>query len=416
MAVTDFIAVRLLKANRESRFFSFIAILTVLGIVIGIAANIVVRSVINGFETELRNRFLAANAHILAYKYPSGIKNHDKWRAQVADEFGDEITGVSPFVHAESMARKDLLMHAILIKGISPKYRADVQDVTKIIRPLSALDILEQEVETVRAGGSIPEIPSIIVGVGLLSVMDAKVGDIIELIAPESDNPFGTFKKYKVVGVYDSGLQHYDNKIGALSVPAAQQLFSLKGRVTGLEIGLKDPDESKKFAKKMSQSYNLTIKEWQSFNKNIFDAIKNEKFLIGMIVFLVGVVASFNIFTALIVSVSQKQRDISILKALGASNQQILAIFVKQSVLLGTIGGVGGTGLAFGLGKLIEHYQFIDIPEVYLLASLPVAYDWRVYLVYFGLGIVLCAIFGMIPAWAATRVSPIEGLREAQAE
>jgi lipoprotein-releasing system permease protein len=416
MSVTNFIALRLLRASRDSRFFSFIAILTISGVIIGIAANIVVRSVINGFETELRNRFLAANAHILAYKYPSGITNYEEWCEQIQDLYKDSITGVSPFVHAESMARNQHMLHAILIKGIYPDLRSKVQDMEEFIRPKGALSILQQEIDLVKDGGRLPQVPAIILGAGLLSLLNAKVGETIELIAPESENPMGSFKKFRVVGIYDSGLQYYDVKIGAMSIPAAQDLFSSDDRVTGLEVGLKDPDNSKAFAEKMAQSHNLTIKEWQSFNKNIFDSIKTQKSLIGMIVFLVGIVASFNIFTALIVSVSQKQREISILKALGASNRQILAIFVKQSLLLGSLGGIGGLALAFVISKLIEVYQFIDIPEVYFLASLPVTYDPYVYLSFFTLGVILCGFFGLIPAWTATRTSPIDGLRQAQAE
>lgn len=411
MSVTTLIALRYLKASRESRYFSWIATLSVVGIAIGIAAMIVVLSVINGFETELRNRFLAANAHVLAYRFPAGLRDHDRWSQMIETDFAKQVKGVSPFVHSETMVRKDNMLHAMLVKGIDPVRREKVQNVGDVVRPKTALSELQKEIDGTMPEAEIRENPGIIIGVGLLTLLQAKIGDTVELISPTSDDPFGQFKKFRVVGVYDSGLQYYDNQIGIMSVSAAQELFRMGEIVTGIEIGLFDPNASVEIGNRMSDKYpSLSIKQWQSYNSNIFEAMENERVVIGLIVWLVALVAGFNILTTLFVSVNQKQRDISVLKALGASNAQILSLFLKQSLYVGIMGTGLGVILAFAIGNLLERYQFIKIPEVYLLATLPVEYDWRVYLVVSLGGLLICALAGIYPSWAATRVTPTEGL------
>src|SRR5690606_29435384 len=159
MGVTTFVARRYMQAGRGDRFFSWISILTIAGVTIGVAAMIVVWSVINGFENELRKRFLAANAHIMAYKFPHGMSNYEKWASDIEKDFGPRIRGVSPFIHHETMARKDSLMHAVLIRGIDPKLRDSVQSLAFITTPKEALGVLQQEIIDRDAGRRAPEIP-----------------------------------------------------------------------------------------------------------------------------------------------------------------------------------------------------------------------------------------------------------------
>jgi len=413
MNFSSFAALRFLRTHREHSSLSWITSLSIAGIAIGVATMIVVLSVINGFESELRNRFLAANAHVLMYRFPSGLKDVDHWEKNVKKFIGSELTGISPFIHAETMGRKEGLIHAVLVKGIDPVKRQSVQDLKNIIRPVTALDRLEDEMLLVGQGKSLPEIPSIILGIRLLEVMNAKVGDVVELIAPRSDNsedPLGEVQKFKVVGVYDSGLQHYDVKLAILSIPASQRLFGMGQIVTGIELGLKDPNKSQEIAKKLDEHYNLSVKEWQSYNHNIFEAMKTERILIAFMVALIAFVASFNILTTLFVSVTHKQREISLLKALGTPNRHVLRIFLKQGSFLGLFGGIIGIFLALILGYIIENYRIIDLPDIYLLAKLPVQYDWRVYAGVAGAGVLIASLAGLYPAWVATNVTPTQGL------
>ena len=374
----------------------------------------VVLSVINGFETQLRNRFLAANAHILAFNFPGGLDKPEIWAEKIQRDFGIHLTGISRFIHYETMARKDSMLHSTLIRGIEPRQRQLVQDLRPLVHPITALDELQTEMEVQQgsnAARSRSDKPSpIILGRGLMSVLDAKPGDIIQLVAPDADR-IGEMQSFRIAGVYDSGLKHYDNKLGIVSLTTAQIFFGMGQRVTGLEIGLKRPDRSTEIAAAMSEKYTIQIKEWQSFNRSLFEAMQIERAVIAALVFLVSGVASFNILTTLFISVTQKQRSISILKALGATNREILTLFLIQGAWVGIIGTVVGSALALGISKLLEKFQFIDLPDLYFLATLPIDYNWHTY-AWVGSGaLIVSVIAGIYPAWLASRVPPTFGIK-----
>ncbi len=400
---------RYLQAGPKSRFFSIIGLLSIFGVAIGVAAMIVVLSVINGFEKELRNRFLAANAHILAFQYPSGLENPEAWIRKIQRDFPKILTGMSPFVHNETMIKKDSLLHNVLIKGIDPERRERVQDATQVVRPAEALNILKAEMKLFSTTKNIPEVPGLILGRGLLSVLNAKVGDTVELVAPESQS-LGELRKFKIIGIYDSGLKHYDNKLGLMSLTTAQKFFQMKERVTGIEIGLKNPQESLAIADKMQSIYAISIKDWQSFNKPMFEAMQMERAVIGLIVALVAFVASFNILTTLFISVSQRQKSISILKALGASHSFIFNIFLIQSFVIGALGSLVGGILAFVLSYIIAHYKIVELPDLYHLSQLPISYNPTVYGLVCAGGLGICLLAGIYPAYVASRVTIVEGL------
>lgn len=410
MSVTSFLARRYMQAGRDNRFFSWISILTITGVAIGVAAMIVVWSVINGFETELRRRFLAANAHVMAYRFPHGLSNWPKWAENIESDFKKEVRGISPFIHYETMARRNSIMHAVLIRGVDPKLRDSVQSLDIITQPREALGILQDEITSAKSGRKPTEPPSVIIGSGLISLLDAKVGDLIELVEPEK-NDIGEMKKFKIVGIYDSGLKHYDNKLILMSLTTAQRFFQMDERVTGLEIGLYKPFDSPKIAQTMEEQYRISIREWQSFNRPLFDAMQMERVVILLITGLVAGVAGFNILTTIFVAVTQRQRDISILKALGASNRTVMTLFVKQSIMIGVFGSLIGVVLAIGISQVLERYQFVDLPDLYLLAKLPMSYDWWVYVTVCWVSILIAILAGLFPAWQASRVDPVEGFR-----
>ena len=397
-------------SSRENRFFSWITFLSLSGLAIGVTALIVVLSVINGFEVELRNRFLQANAHIMAYRYPAGMANPEKWMQMIEKDFKKEVRGTSPFIHYETMIKHGSIMQAALIRGISPVQREKVQSLKGLIDPPQALDQLQHEIDESAAGKPEPEVPGVILGAGLLGILNVKVGDVVQLIAP-SEARFSDIKSFEVIGVYNSGLKHYDNKLVAMSLSTAKSFFNMDDKVTGLEIGLYDADKSPEVARRMEEKFNLSFREWQSYNKPLFEAMEKERFVIALIVALVVLVAGFNILTTVFVSVSQRQRDISVLKALGARNTQILNIFLLQSLVIGFVGSIVGMMLAGVISYILDHYPFIDLPEPYFLKSLPVHYSAEVYLGVSACAILICLIAGLYPAFVASRVVPTEGIK-----
>lgn len=407
-------AVRFLKAGRRNRFFSWISTLSICGISIGVAALISVISVIEGFEDQLRERFLAANAHVLLYRFPAGLSNWEKWRDDIQKNFDSQLKGISPFVHFDTMARNGSLIHGMTIRGIDPAARESVQSLQNIVKPLSSLSLIDRHHQD----------SNIIIGKGLADQMGAKVGGTIELVWPKLPNvhdadmeeeaviPETRLKPFKIVGIYDSGLSHYDNKIGIMSIASAQNLFSMGSVVTGLELGLKKPDLSSQIVRELNSKYHyrLTVKDWKTYNNSLFEAIRTQKNIISLIVALVAFVAGFNILTTLFVSVTQREKEIALLKALGTRRSVILAIFLKQSALMGLIGGIMGSILAVCVGQMIENTSLGALPEIYLIQQLPVGYDPIIYLAVALSGCAIATLSGVYPAWAATRVSPCDGL------
>ena len=397
---TSLVSLRYLKISKRDLFFSWISLLSITGVSIGVAAMIVVLSVINGFEEELRNRFLAANAHILAYRFPSGIDNFDIWANRVTQDFPDEVRGVSPFVHYETMAKIQTTIHSIMIRGIVPQRRRQVQSLDGLIEPATALDTLQRKAQQA--------VPPIILGKGLLALLGGKVGDRVQLISPQQ---LSGHQLFEVIGVYNSGLKHYDNRVGIVYLTTAQQFFAMGNRVTGIEIGLHSPNNSPKIARQMENKYALSIKEWQSFNRPLFEAMKQERVVISIIVALVALVAMFNIFTTLFVAVSQKLRDIAILRSLGATTGHIYSIFIKQGCFIGLLGCFFGVSIALIASAILRRYQIVDLPDLYLLAELPIKFDIVVYLAVCCVTVVCCLIAGLYPARIATRTSPLAASR-----
>lgn len=409
MSFSRTIAFRYLQSSRENRFFSWITLLALLGLAIGVAALIVVLSVINGFEFELRNRFLQANAHIMAYRYPAGLENVERWTSTIHKDFPKDVKGVSPFINYETMIRHEGIMHGVLIRGIAPRERDNVQSIRDIVAPKGALDLIQAEIDNAKKGKPEPEIPGVILGSGLMGIMNVKVGDVIFLLAP-TESRFSDSKRFKIVGTFNSGLKSYDNKLVILSLSTAQSFFHMGKTVTGLEIGLNDADRSPEVAKKMERNYDLTFREWQSFNRPLFEAMERERNVIALIVAMVSMVAGFNILTTVFVSVSQRQRDISVFKALGARNRQIMGLFLIQSICIGVGGSVVGAILAAGISIFLRNYPLIDLPEPYFLKSLPVHPSPEVYLGVSLAAIAICLVAGLYPAFVASRVVPTEGI------
>ena len=405
---SSFIAKRYLSSSRKTRFFSWISALSTLGIGIGIAVMIVVISVFNGFETELRERFLAANAHILISHYPDGLEHHEALEEALFSNYRSKLTGVAPFVHLETIAKHDYISKGVLVKGLIPSQRDSVQSLANLVRPKTALESLEKS-----------STPSAILGSGLLSLMNLQIGDQIKLLVPKKDDEEQVSTReefFKIVGTYDSGLSHYDNKLFLINLHKAQDLLSLGNKVHGLELGLKNPNESRSLVRLMRQKIPYHFNEWQSFNPSIFDAIRNQRQMIALIVALVTLVASFNILTTIFVLVIQKQKEISIFKALGATNRNILMIFFKQSAFMGIIGAFLGILLALIFSAILVYFPFIDIPDVYMLSYLPVEFNWKTYLACASLGVFTSSLAGLYPALRASKILPTQGITQRRSE
>ena len=415
MYFSIFLAIRYLHASRENRYFSWITILSILGLTIGVAALIVVLSVFDGFENEVRTRMLQSNAHIVASLYPAGMEAPEKWIQVMMrnPEFGSEIKAISPFVQGETMAKNAAALQGVALRGIDPKRQEKVQSFVKLVHPATALRILQNEMDAFKAGKPEPELPAIIVGSRLMETLNAKVGAIVWMLDPSSAG-FASSKAFKVIGVFNSGLKIYDSRLIVMSLTTAQRFTGMGGKVTGLSIALKHPRASVTLGKLMGKTYDqLTIKDWQSLNSNFFQVMENERTRVGLIVMLVALVAGFNILTAVFTSVTQRQKDISILKAVGATNRQIMHIFLIQSTMIGFIGSLIGVILAAVIAYGLRNYPFLDLPEPYFLNTLPASFNGLIYGSVCLIATCICWFAGLYPAFIASRVSPTEGMASA---
>ena len=364
---------------------------------------IVVLSIINGFEQELRNRFLAANAHVLAYKLEQGIDNYTQMEQAIYRDFPKDqvISGISPFIHIATMVKHNNTISSTLVRGIDPVKRTDVQpSLGRYVDPIEALDLIYDQSNISKNDSS----KNVIIGVGLAKKLQAKLGSKIRFVTPEGEGLFGIFKDYNVVGTYDSGFSHYDDKLAIMSIAGAQKLNDKQDFVTGVEIGLVDPWRAPWLEFKLESMFlDMAVRNWQDFNIEMFQAIQYERVLIGLLVALVALVGGFNILTTLFISVFQKERDISLLRAIGSNRYQIMKVFVKQGVLMGVVGCTLGVVLAFFLALGLEKYQIVSLPEVYMLARLPVEYNPKVYLITWVCGIVIIVLAGIVPARSASK-------------
>ena len=411
MSISHFLALRYLRTSQENRFFSWITVLSTIGIAIGVAALVVVLSVINGFEHELRKRFLHINAHIMVYRHPAGMAEPEKWMEIIGEDFRSSVKGMAPFIHHESMIRAKSIMQGVIIRGIDPAKQNQVQNLSDIITPRSAQEKLQQEVTLYQNSQQLPTKPGVIIGTGLQRLLNVELGDEVELVSPAADQE--ELISYQVVGTIDSGLKHYDNRLVVMSLPTAQAFLNYGEVVTGLAIALFDHDLSDKIQTAMEDKYKLTIVNWKNFNRRLFESMEKQKLLIAVIVAMVVVVAAFNILTTVFVSVSQKQKDISILKSLGATNRQIIWLFVNQGLYIGVLGGITGGILALVISRGLELYlpKFMELPDPYFLKTLPIHYSPMVYLSVIVAAMVLCLLAGLYPALIAAKVRPSEGFK-----
>ena len=412
MGLPSRIALRYLHASKGNRYFSWITVLSVSGLAIGVAALIVVLSVFNGFEYEVRHRLLQANAHVIASVYPAGLKDPAKWITTLENdrEFGAQIDAMSPFIHTESLAKSGASLVGIMVRGIDPKAQDRVQSLEGLVIPSQSMTKLQKEISEFERNGTVPEVPSVILGAGLLRTLNTEIGKTIELVTPQLKS-MATTASYKIVGTYNSGLKQYDDRLAVLSLPAAQAFTGMGDKVTGLAIGLKDGDLSTVVSAQMANRYSaLTIKEWQSLNRRFFELMDTERFRVGLIVALVGLVAGFNILTTVFVSVSQRQSDISVLKALGATTPQIMRIFLLQSSAIGLIGAGLGVALAGLITVFLRNYPLLELPDPYFLKTLPVNPTLSVYLLTSLASVLICLFAGLYPAWIASQVAPTEGI------
>ncbi len=399
------IALRYLKSKKRRRGISFNTILSTGGVAVGVMALLVVLSVMSGFHDDLRKKILGVNAHIVVLNYTGGIENY----GEVIKELKTlpRVTGASPFVLGQVMVSKGKRAHGVYLRGIDPAYENQTTSLRAHMKE-GSLDNLTED----------STLPGIILGSELSDTLGAYMGDEINVISPVQDlGPMGMLprvRKFRVVGIFEVGMYEYDTNLALTSLKAAQEFFRTGNAVTGIELRINDIYSAPEVRERVQEILGppFYARDWMQMNKNLFSALKLEKFTMFVILTLIILVASFNIISTLIMNVIEKEREIAILKAMGATNRAIMAIFIFQGLFIGLAGTTIGVTGGYLLGYLLNTYELIKLPaDVYYISSLPVKMNLSDFVAVSLSAICISFLATIYPAYQAARLNPVEPLR-----
>ena len=401
-----FLGLRYLKAKRKQRFISVITIISVLGVMVGVMALVVVLSVMNGFRSDLMSKILGVNSHVLVLNLSGTFSGYQQVARKV--EKIDGVVAVTPFVYTQVMLNHSGRVSGAVLRGVDPGSAARVVNFDKMIKEGTLSSLSETEKGT----------PTIIIGSELAKQIGASTGSLVTVISPEGKlTPLGrtpNTKKFRVTAIFDSGMYEYDASMVYISLSQAQRFLALGDNVTGLELKVKEVYQSDIIARKIQKKlgYPYWTKDWKLMNRSLFSALKLEKLTMFVILTMIVLVGALNIISTLVMVVMEKTRDVAILRAMGASAKSIMGIFMFQGILVGVIGTVAGLLSGLGLCQLLSKYQFINLPaDVYYISKLPVQVSISDVSIVAGAAVVISFLATLYPAWYASRLNPVESFR-----
>jgi lipoprotein-releasing system permease protein len=398
------------RARRRNRFISFISGISMLGIALGVMALIVVLSVMNGFVSQVRDRMLSVVSHVEVFA-PEGALADWQGTAQAARRHPDVI-GAAPYVNAQALLTRGDTVRGVLIRGVEPGAEPEVSEIADQVRgaPLTAL-----------ADGEF----GIVLGGELARALGVALGEKVTLIAPQGQvTPAGVvprLKQFTVLAVFDSGHFEYDSALALIHIGDAERLFRVAGP-TGVRLKIRDMQRAPEVAAELAQTLpaGMVVRDWTRQNRTWFAAVQVEKRMMFIILALIVAVAAFNLVSTLVMTVTEKQSDIAILRTLGASPSSVMAVFMVQGALIGVLGtliGVAsGLALASNLDVIFPTIERIAgfplIPkDIYFISSLPSDPRASDIVPIAVISIVLSLVATLYPSWRASRVKPAEALR-----
>ncbi|MCL4536772.1 MAG: lipoprotein-releasing ABC transporter permease subunit [Nitrospirae bacterium] len=408
-----FIALRYLKSKKRHKGISFNTVISIIGVAVGVMALLVVLSVMSGFHEDLQKKILGANAHAVVLSYKGGIEDYKPVMEKLKNE--PHVVSTSPFVLGQVMVSSGRRAHGVFLRGIEPSLELKTTDILKHIKEGSIEEILEGS--RVKGQGS-RDVPWIILGKELSAMLGVIAGDTVNLISPVGEiGPLGMLpkvKQFKVAAIFEMGMFEYDTNLVLTDIKSAQEFFGYGSAVSGIELRLDDIYKASSVRdsvnKKMGFPY--YARDWMQMNRNLFSALKLEKFAMFIILILIVLVASFNIVSTLMMNVMEKQKEIAILKAMGAKNQGIMMVFMIQGLLIGIIGTVIGVTGGYILGKIINNYEIIKLPaDVYYLSKLPVKMKLVDFVTVSFSAIAISFLSTLYPSYHAAKLNPVEPLR-----
>lgn len=405
------LGLRYVRAKRRNSFISFISLVSMLGIALGVAALIIVISVMNGFQSELRERMLAATAHIEVKGLDAPLADWQSVAAQLRQN--PEVAATAPYVQGEGLWVNGEVNKPSLVRGIDPASEAQVASVQKHMK-VGSLDSLR------------PGEWGVILGVDLARGLGVRVGEKVALVTPQGTvTPAGSVprvKSFTVTGLFEIGWIEADSRVALIHLADAQRLYQLGDAVTGIRVRLHDLMRAPEVANGWLRTLppGLGISEWTTQNQSFFKAVQMEKRVMFVILTLIVAVAAFNLVSTLVMVVTDKEADIAILRTLGARPGSVMQIFVVQGAVIGVVGTLlglmFGLAVAFNLDHVVGFIErvfgvtFID-KTVYLITELPSKVLASDVLTITAMSLALSLAATLYPSWHASRVNPAEALR-----
>ena len=402
------------------QFFSVFTTVSVLGVVLGVAALTVVLAVTTGFQKQFREKVLGVNAHVIIMKNTTDFRasgEHGYLNVEkIAAAIDDDVVAVQPFIFVEMLVtRGQGELSGVAIKGVDPLRVTQVLDLEKHMLDGAKVSALAEET------GDEPA--PIILGLELARKLKAKAGDEVTVVAPLSNIDLETWtakgdapktRKFKISGIFYSGFDEYDRRLMYVSLQEAQGLLGQRDQVMGIELKVKDVDRAKEIADKLERKLGgspFVVQDWHELNKNLFTALTLQKVALLIILTLIIVVATFNMVSALTMMVIDKTREIAILKSMGGTSASIARVFRVVGLIIGSVGTVLGLAIGLALCNVVSNYGYHLDPKVYLIDRLPISVNPYEVLLVAGITMLISISATLFPSAKASSLRPVEGLR-----
>ena len=405
------VGLRYLRAKQKNSFVSFISLVSIIGIALGVAALIIVLSVMNGFQKEIRNKMIGVTAHMQITSASNSISD---WQAlgKLALQ-NKNILNYAPYIDGQALVSFDGSVGGALIRGVDATYEPKVDDITQAITAGSFASLNQDSF-------------NIVIGTNLAHQLGAGLGDKITLITPDGNvSPVGMtprLKQFTITGLFETHMQQYDSGLIFIGLKQAQILFKVPDSVTGLRLKVNDVLQTQSIKEQLYAALpgDLIVQDWTSQNQNYFSAVAMEKKMMFVVLSLIIAVATFNLVSTLVMTVNDKKADIAILRTMGASQTNIMKIFMLQGGVSGIIGTLSGTILgvliAYFIGdivhgiELITHTKLISA-DVYNIDYLPSQIEFSDVFSIFSVSILLSILATIYPSRSAAKINPAEALR-----
>ncbi len=406
-----FIGLRYTRAKRRNHFISFISLISMLGMALGVLALIVVLSVMNGFQKEIRARMLGASPHLEVVADGGRLNDWQTTLDKVVRH--PQVAAAAPYVAGQGMLSLGQNVQGVMVRGIDPARETAITELAGKIKAGALGDLRSGEF-------------GIVLGTDLARALGVRLNDKVLLIAPQGlVTPAGMMprlKQFRVAGLFEIGMAPYDNNLALINLTDAQKLFQLGDAVTGISAKLRDIDLAPRVAAELQSRLpdDLFANDWTHQNSNYFRAVQMEKKMMFIILSLIVAVAAFNIVSTLVMAVTDKQADIAILRTLGASPRSIIKIFIVQGVVIGVVGtllgAIGGIALALNLDVVVPfieqlfRVQFLA-KDVYYISELPSDLRYPEVMLVAGMSFLICLLATLYPSYRASKTQPAEALR-----